>query len=78
MSTDPTPVSTDRTWSPVKLKCPKCGQTGSALWEEKGDVSPRDPMASLENLSDGFYHRIKNAHTHLPEVVCNSCGSVLP
>lgn len=63
---------------PVKIKCPKCGQTGSALWEENNEISPRGPMSSLESLSDGFHQRIKNASTHLPEVVCSGCGTVLP
>jgi len=78
MSSVPTPESSDRTQIPVKLKCPKCSHVGSALWEENSGISPRGPMASLEGLSDGFYHRIKNAKTHLPEVVCGRCGTVLP
>jgi predicted RNA-binding Zn-ribbon protein involved in translation (DUF1610 family) len=67
-----------RTKFPVKIKCPKCGQTGSAMWEENSDISPRGPMSALDSLSDGFFQRIKDARTHSPEVVCRNCGTALP
>ena len=62
---------------PVKIKCPKCGHTGSATWEENSTISARGPMASLEGLSDGFYQRTTEPPVGIPEVVCAKCETVL-
>jgi len=61
----------------IPLKC-RCGQTGTAVWEENGAVSPAGPQPYLVNLSDGFYERIKKKDRKSIELVCARCGAAQP
>ena len=56
----------------VALLCPKCGSSGVALWEKAPD--PPDVMRLL-SLSDGFYHRPLIGTAHVPEIICDHCGT---
>jgi hypothetical protein len=63
---------------PVKFSCLKCGQVGSATWEENAEVSPKGPMPLLLGVSSGFYQRMCEPHTGSMEIVCGVCESVVP
>lgn len=62
---------------PVKIKCPKCGQVGSATWEENADVSLHGPMSQLLYVSNGFYQRVVKQDRGAIETVCDACGTVV-
>jgi hypothetical protein len=61
----------------VQIKC-KCGQVGSATWEENAQLSPRGPMAVLLSVSSGFYMRVTKKHIGKTEIVCAVCDAVAP
>ena len=63
---------------PVKMQCPKCQQTGTAIWEETRLPNPRGLQPILLSLPGGFYLRVKNTVLEGTEVVCNKCGTVQP
>lgn len=54
----------------VTLKCARCGQIGSAVWE-----SPLPPSRhELISLSNGFYERLTmKPITSQPEIMCGDC-----
>jgi len=56
---------------PIPLRCPKCGQTGTAMWEENSRISPAGPEPSLAGISNGFYRRERA--NDLPLIVCRQC-----
>lgn len=62
---------------PVRIKCAKCGQTGSAIWEEAAAPNPDGPKPVLISLPDGFYHRMQKDHGAPPQLVCGNCGSII-
>ena len=62
----------------AKIKCPKCGQIGSATWEENADLSPKGPMSQLLNVSSGFYQRMVKPERRTIETVCGVCETVIP
>jgi uncharacterized OB-fold protein len=70
-------LSGGRQQFPVTVICPKCSQTGSAIWEENTLPNPRGLKPMIISLPDGFYHRVKKNHSLLPEVVCEKCGTVV-
>ena len=61
------------------LRCPTCGQKGSAFWEEgrlpSGGV--RGP-ARLLSLSDGFTRGGEGVLSNTPKIICNVCKTTLP
>jgi hypothetical protein len=61
----------------VKIKCPKCGQIGSATWEENAELSPKGPMSQLLNVSSGFYQRVGKADRGAIETMCGVCETVI-
>jgi hypothetical protein len=58
--------------------CPKCYQTGVALWEEAALQNPDGLHRTLVSLTDGFYHRVRKNLIKVPEIICDSCGTVQP
>jgi hypothetical protein len=63
----------------VPLKCPNCGQVGSAVWEEddghtKGQNAPR----KLLRLSNGFHTEKGRTHSGDPIIVCDPCDEIQP
>jgi hypothetical protein len=56
----------------VAFKCSKRGQMGASVWE---NFRGKPLMVSL---SRGFYERVHKAGWFEIEVVCNSCGAVVP
>jgi hypothetical protein len=66
-----------RTRFPAEIKCQKCGQTGSAIWEEATQPNPDGPKPVLISLPDGFYHRVRRDHDAPPDIVCGACGAIV-
>ena len=63
----------------VPVKCGRCGQQGTIIWEENtGDALTRGPQTSLVAVSSGFYERIARNHRGSVEIVCERCNTVLP
>jgi hypothetical protein len=62
----------------VKIKCPKCGQIGSATWEENAEMSPKGPMSQLLSVSSGFYQRAVKTDRGAIETACDACETVVP
>ena len=60
------------------LRCPKCGRTGSALWEENSLMSPAGPNTMLAGVSSGFYRREPEDSHRPPQIVCQDCETVQP
>jgi hypothetical protein len=63
---------------PIALRCPKCGQTGTAMWEENSHISPDGPEPTLASLSDGFYRRDGEGPAGAPLIVCRQCETPQP
>jgi len=61
----------------VKIQCPACKQTGSAIWEEAVSPGPAGPEPSLVSLPSGFVQRQRANLAAVPELVCESCGAVV-
>jgi DNA-directed RNA polymerase subunit N (RpoN/RPB10) len=53
----------------VAFECSKCGQPGASVWEN---------YRGKPLMSRGFYERVHKAGWFEVEVVCNSCGTVVP
>ena len=62
---------------PVKIKCPRCKQIGSAIWEEAARPNPEGLKPTLISLPVGFYHRARKDLAGLPELVCDDCQTVI-
>lgn len=57
------------------IVCPRCGQTGAALWEENvGRERPRGPERKLILLSQGFGENRVKTQSGDPQIVCALCG----
>jgi hypothetical protein len=61
----------------VKIECPKCGQIGSATWEENAEMSPKGPMSQLLSVSSGFYQRVVKLDRGAIETFCGVCETVI-
>jgi hypothetical protein len=53
----------------VRVYCPKCGNSGSVVWERIG------AERQLVSLSPTFYERLAKTPPHPIELVCRSCGA---
>ena len=53
----------------VTICCPKCGISGSVVWERVG------AERHLVKLSDSFYERLSKVPPHPIEVLCRKCGA---
>jgi hypothetical protein len=63
----------------VPVKCGRCGQQGTIVWEENaGDALSRGPQTTLVSISSGFYERVARSHRGSVEIVCQRCNTVLP
>ncbi len=63
----------------IAIKCPKCGQAGSAIWEETDAFSRQHgPQRTLKLLSSGFFQRPAPMPALDPQIVCDRCDTVLP
>jgi hypothetical protein len=62
---------------PVPIKC-KCGQVGSAIWEESAQPNPKGPRPVLLEVSSGFYLRLRKRDIGTTEIMCAVCESVVP
>lgn len=60
----------------IPLNC-KCGQTGTALWEENAPGGLIEPEPVLIRL-DGFYERVARKPPYQIELACLECGAVQP
>jgi hypothetical protein len=62
----------------VKLRCPKCDQHGTAIWEETDAAHRHDgPQRVLKFVSAGFsFSRDKLSSSGDPEIVCDHCEAV--
>jgi predicted RNA-binding Zn-ribbon protein involved in translation (DUF1610 family) len=58
----------------VDLRCPKCGNSGTAhLWQEDGwSFSNGDQSTHIDALPDGF--RIQTQRTGALKFFCEKCG----
>jgi len=61
----------------VPIKC-KCGQVGSATWEESAQLNPKGARPVLLDVSSGFYLRLRKKDIGKTEIVCAVCESVVP
>jgi hypothetical protein len=61
----------------VPITCSKCGQVGSATWEENSYVSPKGPQALLRGVSNGFYERLQKTNYSRSAIVCAVCETVV-
>ena len=68
----------DRVSVPVPIACRKCGQAGTAVWEEEAMPNRKGLKPALVSLSDEFYQRAHVSLATLPEIVCAKCGAVVP
>jgi hypothetical protein len=59
------------------IKC-RCGQEGSAFWEENALPNPRGPMPVLLDVSGGFYFRLRKKNVARTEIVCGLCERIVP
>ena len=71
-------ITDPRKQFPVKMQCPKCQHTGTAIWEEVRSPNPQELQPILLSLHERFYHRAKQAEIGVTEVVCDKCGTVQP
>ena len=64
----------------VKLLCPKCGQHGTAIWEEAGPIyREKGPQRAIKFVSSGFsVDPSRMAISGDPEIVCDHCDEVQP
>ncbi len=63
----------------VPLKCPNCGQTGTAIWEEADAFSrQKGPQRELKLLSAGFFQRPARMAALDPQIVCDRCDTIQP
>ena len=63
----------------VPLRCPKCGQVGTATWEEnEPDALVAGLQSSLQGVSKGFYWRTGVSYRGNPEIMCERCGAAQP
>jgi hypothetical protein len=63
----------------VPVKCGRCGQQGTIVWEENaGDSLCRGPQTTLVAVPAGFYERVARNHRGTVEIVCGRCNTVLP
>jgi hypothetical protein len=69
-------ASSERVRIKVELRCPKCKQIGSAIWEENSAPSPNGPEPVLFSVSDGFYQRMTNNHRDL-QTRCVKCDAIV-
>ncbi len=60
------------------IKCPKCKATGSATWDGPLEPALNRPRFMLMSVSDGFYERAKKQNRSLTEIVCGTCGTIVP
>jgi hypothetical protein len=74
-NSQPSPVPRERFAVPIKCKC---GQVGSATWEENAQISPKGPQLMLLGVSDGFYERLQKKNWSGSEIVCAVCEAVIP
>jgi hypothetical protein len=61
----------------IQLKCPGCGQLGSATSEENAEIIAQGPQPVLLSVSSGFLQRIHQQHAGETEIVCGVCDSVV-
>lgn len=61
---------------PISLRCPHCGQAGTAMWEENSNISAAGPQPILAGISEGFYRR--DAGNEPPLIVCRQCDTPQP
>jgi len=62
----------------VTIKC-KCGQIGSATWEENARLGPNGPTPALLEVSKGFYYfRFPKKDMGRTEIMCAVCESIVP
>lgn len=70
-------MSDERTRFTVKIECPKCKQTGIAIWEEAAAPNPHGLEPTLVEIPEGFYQRVRKNLLHVPELVCGLCGAII-
>jgi hypothetical protein len=63
----------------VAIRCPKCRQHGSTVWEEAtGSHRSQGPQRRLKVVSAGFSQGAVNPVSRDPEIVCDNCETTLP
>jgi hypothetical protein len=77
MATGSSSIPPTRPHFVVRVIC-KCGQVGSATWEENGQITPQGPRPMLVGISSGFYERVRKKDIGQTEVVCAVCEAVVP
>ena len=58
------------------IKC-RCGQRGSATWEEKPHPGPQGRMPAPHGVSAGFYVRVRKNDISASEIACAACNAVV-
>jgi hypothetical protein len=58
------------------IKC-RCGQIGSAVWEESDAPVNGALRPVLQEVSSGFYMRLQKKNLSRTEVVCAVCEAVV-
>ncbi len=68
--------NTQRAPFSIDLKCHRCGETGTSVWEENTRIGPDGPQTELISPSAGFYERLTRKRPHQIELVCHTCDAV--
>jgi hypothetical protein len=62
----------------VAIRCPDCGQVGSAAWEENAaDSRQRGVHRELILLSNGFHRSRQRGQSGDPGIICDRCDAML-
>jgi hypothetical protein len=63
----------------LALKCPSCGQSGSAFWEERdARFWKNDAKRKLVRLSDGFRRVDSPDAANGQQIACHRCKAAVP
>jgi hypothetical protein len=61
------------------VRCAKCGQRGTAIWEGQNPIRTRGGECVLSFVSKGFSHgREVPSQLCSPETTCDRCDEVQP
>jgi hypothetical protein len=61
---------------PIAIRCPGCGKAGVATWRENRDS--KVIRCDIVQLSDGFRTNGRDGDSGDTQIVCETCGAVVP
>lgn len=63
----------------LPIRCIRCGQIGSVVWEENmGSSQPAGPERTLVRISSGFHTGDAETQSHDKQIVCDICDEIVP